>query len=137
MGGIFLVFGIATLEMYVGIIFLIVSVIAITYASGTEIDYQKHEIRQYTKFLWKLRGKWMKLSNYQRMMVRKTRKGIRQYGRSTASTSRFYTYYDVLIIPDDYHNSIMLFTSRDKDVSQRFAEKWSKKLNIPIYKGVN
>lgn len=131
-GGIFLVFGFITLKMYVGIVFLMVSIIAFTYTTGIEIDYDKHEIREYTKYLWIINGRWKKLINYRGMTVKKTSKGIKQYAMGSASTSRYYIYYDVILMSDNYHKSINLFTSRDKDVSQSFARRWSEKLNIPL-----
>ena len=134
-GGIFLVFGLATLQYYIGIVFIIVSIIAFTYSTGIEIDLKKHEIRPYTKYLWIVKGRWIKLHNFKSMYIKKTRKGIRQYGgRTSVSTSRFYTYYDVFLNADNYYKNLLLFTSKDKNTSLGFAEKWSETLNVPLKK---
>ncbi len=131
-GGIFFIFGIASLKMYVGYAFLLISIIALTYTSGVEIDYEKHRIRKYVIYLWIVTGTWRKLYSYQRITVRRARKGIRQYARSTASTSSFSTFYDVYLISDTLHDSILLHSSRDPEDARTFAEQWSEKLNIPL-----
>jgi len=132
-GGIFLVFGIAMLKIYVGIVFLFLSIVAFTYSTGIEINYAEHAIRPYTRFLWLVSGKWIKLNNYNSMVIRKTRKGMRQYGgRTNVSTSRFFTFYDVYLLSDKYHHSVLLFSSKDQHKSVSFAEKWSEKLDVPV-----
>lgn len=132
-GGIFLIFGLATLREYVGIAFLIVSIVAFTYESGIEIDPGNNKVRLYTRYLWIVKGSWIELDNSKRLIIRRIRKGIKQYGgRTNASTSRYYTYFDVFLLADNYKKGLMLYTSKDKAKSTKFAGEWSGKLNIPI-----
>lgn len=132
-GGLFLIFGLVTLSEYVGIGFLIVSIIAFTYDSGIEIDHGNNNARSYTRYLWIVKGKWIGLDKSKRLTIRRIRKGIKQYGgRTNASTSRFYTYFDVFLLADNYKKGWMLYTSKDKEKSTEFADEWSEKLNIPI-----
>jgi hypothetical protein len=132
-GGLFLIFGLAALQYYVGIVFLVVAAIAFSYSTGIEVDYAEHRIRAYTKLLWSKKGQWVKLNTFTRMAIRKTRKGIRQYGgRSSASTTRFHSYFDVVLLSENYPRGFMLFTTKDKNEALHFAESWSAKLNIPL-----
>ena len=110
-----------------------VSLVAITYSTGIEIDYEKHELRCYTRYLWKIKGKWIKLHHFKKISVKTSRKGIRQYGgRSGASTSRSFTFYDVVLLSNHNIPPIVMFSSKNIDQSKSFAMIWSEKLDIAL-----
>lgn len=131
-GGIFLVFGILTLEVYVGIVFLLVSIVAFTYSSGIEVDDEQNRIRSFTRFLWTKSGNWMDLDSFDGIKVRRSRKGIRRYGgRTHLSTSSFSNYYNVYLFSQTLKKGILLFTSKDKEESLQYAQWWSEEFDIP------
>lgn len=131
-GGVLLVFGFVTLDMYFGYLLIVICVLILTYQSGVHIDPIKNRVRLYWSILGNKSGSWKSMQNFNTISIKKHRKGIRQYGTGLTSIDTSDLYYDVLLINiRNLKINVCLHSTQIKEEAKEQASSWCEKLNLP------
>ncbi len=132
-GYVLLVFGIATITSWAGLILLLIGAFFAFSYSGTTVDKEKNRFRQFTKLFGLIKvGDWEDLNYYDKITILKNNSTFRVFSRSNRSMEYDSKGYLIYMFGDDIRFKVPLAICKTKEDAINKSKKISQTLGFKI-----